>query len=84
LPALVRAAGSTPPPFISVGLDGARYYTLLNAAMRPDEDEEMPQEMRDSMSAVFDAAADFYERLQVDVTFTKRGIEVDSDVTLAD
>ncbi len=52
--------------------------------MRPDEDEEMPQEMRDSMSAVFDAAADFYERLQVDVTFTKRGIEVDSDVTLAD
>ena len=40
--------------------------------------------MRDATSAVLEAAADFYERLQVDVTFTKRGIEIDNDMTLAD
>jgi hypothetical protein len=84
LPALIKAPGSTPPPFMSVGLDGARYYTLLGAAMRSGEDDEMSEEMRDAMSEVFDAAADFYDRLQVDVTFTKRGIEIDSNVTVAD
>ena len=84
LPALIKAPGSTPPPFVSVGLDGARYYMLLGAAMRSSEDEDMSEQMRDAMSEVFDAAADFYDRLQVDVTFTKRGIEIDSDVTLAD
>ena len=84
LPALIKASGSTPPPFMSVGLDGARYYSLLGAAMRSGEDDEMSEAMRDAMSEVFDAAADFYDRLQVDVTFTKRGIEIDSDVTVAD
>ena len=84
MPALIKAPGSTPPPFVSVGLDGARYYMLLGAAMRSSEDEDMSEQMRDAMSGVFDAAADFYDRLQVDVTFTKRGIEIDSDVTLAD
>ena len=84
LPALIRAAGGTPPPFMSMGLDGAQYYTLLGAAMRSSDDEEMSEQMRDATSAIFEAAADFYERLQVDVTFTERGIEIDNDMTLAD
>ena len=67
LPALIKASGSTPPPFMSVGLDGARYYSLLGAAMRSGEDDEMSEAMRDAMSEVFDAAADFYDRLQVDL-----------------
>jgi hypothetical protein len=84
LPALLAAEGSTPPPFLSMGLDGERYYELIGDAMRASDDEEMSEEMRAAMSDVLDAAADFYERLQVDVTFTARGIEIDSDVTLAD
>jgi len=84
LPALVKAPGGTPPPFMSMGLDGAQYYTLLGAAMRSSDDEDMSEQMRDATSGIFEAAADFYERLQVDVTFTKRGIEIDSDMTLAD
>ena len=84
LPALLEAESAMPPPFISMGLDGARYYALLADAMREDDDEEMSEEMREAVSGVMSAAADFYERLQVDVTFTKRGVEIETDRSLAD
>lgn len=84
LPAMLQAEGATPSPFMSVGLDGARYYALLGEAMREDDDEEMSEEMREAVADVISVAAEFYERLQVDVTFTKRGIEIDTDMTLAD
>lgn len=84
LPAMLKAEGVTPPPFMSMGLDGARYYTALAAAMREDDDEEMSEEMREALSDVMTVAADFYERLQIDVTFTDRGIEIDTDMSLAD
>ena len=75
LPALLDAEGAVPPPFMSMGLDGERYYALLAEAMRADEDEEMSKEMREAVSAVMSAAAVFYERLQIDVTFTERGMD---------
>jgi hypothetical protein len=84
LPAMLQAEGATPSPFMSVGLDGARYYALLGEAMREDDDEEMSEEMREAVADVISVAAEFYERLQVDVTFTERGIEIDTDMTLAD
>ncbi|NCF23651.1 MAG: hypothetical protein GWP60_03870 [Gammaproteobacteria bacterium] len=84
LPSLLEAEGGTPPPFMSVGLDGARYYTMLGEAMREDDDEEMSEEMRDAMSDVMSVAAEFYERLHVNVMFTERGIEIDTDMSLAD
>jgi hypothetical protein len=84
LPALLAAEGSTPPPFMSMGLDGERYYELIGDAMRTSDDEEMSEQMRAAVLDVLDVAADFYERLQVDVTFTARGVEIDSDVTLSD
>ena len=40
--------------------------------------------MRDAVAEIISVAGDFYERLQVDVTFTRRGIEIDTDVRLAD
>ena len=84
LPALLKAEGSMPPPFMSMGLDGERYYKLIGDAMRASDDEEMSEEMRAAVSDVLEVAAEFYERLQVDVTFTARGVEIDSDLTLAD
>jgi hypothetical protein len=84
LPAMLQAEGATPSPFMSVGLDGARYYALLGEAMREGDDEEMSDEMREAVADVISVAAEFYERLQVDVTFTERGIEIDTDMTLAD
>ena len=84
LPAMLRAEPGTPPPFASMGLDGTRYYTLLGEAMRENDDEELSEDMRDALADVIEVAADFYERLQIDVTFTERGIEIDTDMSLAD
>ncbi len=84
LPALLRAEAGAPPPFMSAGIDGARYYSLVGDAMRASDDEEMSEAMREALSDVLAAAADFYGRLQFDVTFTARGIEIDSEANLAD
>lgn len=84
LPALLGAEGATPAPFVSAAIDAAQYYKLLGEAMRTNDEEEMSEEMREVMSDVFDAAADFYDRIKVDVTFTGRGIEIDTDLTLSD
>jgi hypothetical protein len=84
LPAMLRAEPGVPPPFASMGLDGTRYYTLLGEAMRENDDEELSEDMRDALADVIDVAADFYERLQIDVTFTERGVEIDTDMNLAD
>jgi hypothetical protein len=84
LPALLEADSGSPPPFLSMGLDGEQYYSFLGDAMRASDDEEMSEEMREAVSDILAAAAEFYERLEVDVTFTGRGIEIDSDVSLAE
>ncbi len=84
LPAMLRAEPGTPPPFASMGLDGTRYYTLLGEAMRENDDEELSEDMRDALADVIEVAAELYERLQIDVTFTERGIEIDTDMSLAD
>jgi hypothetical protein len=84
LPSLLRAEAGAPPPFISMGLDAARYYSLVGEAMRESSDEDLSEEMRDALSDVIAVAADFYDRLQIDVTFTDRGIEIDTDMSLAD
>ncbi len=84
LPSLLTAEAGTPPPFMSMGVDAERYYALIGKAMRESDDEEMTEEMRDALSEVMDVAADFYERLQIDVNFTDRGIEIDTDMSLAD
>jgi hypothetical protein len=52
--------------------------------MRASDDEEMSEAMREALSEVFAAAAQFYDRLKADVRFTGRGIEIESDMTLAD
>ena len=83
LPAMLAAEGATPPPFLSMGLDGKEYYAMLGKATRESEDEEMSEAMRDAMSAVISAAEDFYERLKIDVTFTENGIEIDTSLALA-
>ena len=84
LPRLLTAVGATPPPFVSVGIDAAQYYRLLGDAMRANDDEDMPEEMRAALSGVFEAAAEFYDRIKADVTFTGSGIEMDTDMTLSD
>ena len=84
LPAMLGADSAVPPPFMSIGVDGARYYALLGEAMRESDDDELSEEMKSAVSDLLEAVADLYERVEVDVSFTERGIEIDSDLTLAD
>jgi len=84
LPALLEADSGSPPPFLSMGLDGEQYYKLIGDSMRASDDEEMSEEMREAVADILAVAAEFYERLEVDVTFTRRGIEIDTDMALAD
>ena len=84
LPALLQADSATPPPFISVGFDAGRYYSMLGEAILEAEDDSMPADMQTAVSDILVAAGGFYEFLQVDVKFTSRGIEISADMKLAD
>jgi len=86
LPVLLRSESASPPPFVSIGLDAARYYAMLGEALAQaeGEDEELSEEMQAAIVELLVAAGDFYSRLAVDVRFTARGIEVDGDMMLAD
>ena len=84
LPPLVNADGASPPPFISVGFDARQYYSLMAEAMNISDDQEMSEDMRDAVADVLVAAGDIYATMQMDVTFTSRGIEIHADLVLAD
>jgi hypothetical protein len=83
LPELLRADSASPPPFLSMDVDAEGYYTMLGEAMKKSE-EEMNEAMQAAIAEVLLAAAEFYDRLTVDVEFTPRGVEVSGDVKLAD
>ncbi len=84
LPVLLRSESASPPPFVSVGLDAARYYAMLGEALAQSEDEELSEELQAAIAELLVAAGDFYSRLAVDVRFTARGIEMDVDMMLAE
>lgn len=83
LPKLLQADSVSPPPFLTLDVDAESYYTMVAQAMKA-RDDGMKEEMRAAMAEVLVAAAQFYDRFGIRVDFTNRGIEVSSDVTLAD
>ena len=84
LPVLLQSESASPPPFLSIGLDAARYYAMLGEALAQSEDEELSEEMQAAIAELLMAAGDFYSRLAFDVRFTARGIEMDVDMMLAE
>jgi len=83
LPKLLQADSVSPPPFLSIDVDAESYYTMVAQAMEK-RDDDVNEEMQAAIAEVLVAAAQFYDRFGVRVDFTDRGIEVSSDVTLAD
>jgi len=83
LPKLLEADSVSPPPFLSIDVDAESYYTMVAQAMEKRGDD-VNEEMQAAIAEVLVAAAQFYDRFGVRVDFTDRGIEVSSDVTLAD
>lgn len=89
---LLKAEAGDPPPFMSMHLDGARYYELISEAIQasaemPGEDgsvQEVSPEMQQALSQVMTGVGDMIERISIDVTFTERGLELPTTVTLSD
>ena len=85
---LLTAPPADPPPFMSMSIDGERYYGLMSqvieAGAAADSDENVSPEMQVAMSQVMTGIGDFIDRITVDVTFTERGVEIPSSMTLSD
>ena len=75
-------------PLMSISFDAKRYYEFIGqAAMEEDESEDgepIPLAMRAALRDAMVSSGDMYERMAVNVHLTKRGIELDSRMTLVD
>lgn len=84
---LLDAGSATPPPFMSMTMDAARYYALIGDAMMQepgDQEGELPLETREALRDMMVNIGSIYERIVFDVRFTARGVEVDTVLTLGD
>ena len=92
LKTLLESDAGDPPPFMSMTLDGARYYQMMSdivdaTADLPNPDgspKEASPELQEAVSQAMTGFGDFISRIQVDVTFTENGVEMPTKVTLAD
>lgn len=75
-------------PLMSMSFDAKRYYQFIgDASMQEDEteeDEQIPLAMRTAIRDAMVSSGEMYERMAVNVHLTKRGVEIDSRMTLAD
>ncbi len=90
IPAMLKAAPSDPPPFMSFSMDAARYYKFLAeaiAAAEPPEGSDQPAqtpEMKQAVNDIMTVISELYDRIVVEVLLTPRGVEMPSTVTLQD
>ena len=85
---LFAIAASDPPPFISMHLDGGRYYQLMSEAVKARGaaseagGEALSPEMQDAVSQVMTGIGKMIDRVSIDVNFTERGVELPATMTL--
>lgn len=88
LDGLLVAEAADPAPFMSFNMDAARYYSFIGdaiAAAPQKEGERAPSpEMQAALQDIMTAIAELYDRLELDVLLTSRGMEIQSGVTLKD
>jgi hypothetical protein len=80
---MLDAESEDPAPILSVAGDAGRYYTMVGEAMS-ESDAELSAETAKSVRESMDALAKVYDRMQLDVHFTKRGVEFELDMTFND
>lgn len=85
---MLVADSASPAPFMSMNMDTARYYSMIGEAMAneaaDEEGEQMPAAVRKAMSDVVILSGSLYERMALDVQFTKRGVEINGRMKLSD
>ena len=92
LKTLLESDTVSPSPFMSMNLDGARYYQMMSDIVNetgplpgPDGNPtEASPELQRAMTQVMTGVGDMIERISVNVTFTENGVELPSRITLAD
>ncbi len=86
--AMLQADTSSSKPVMSLSMDAKRYYDFIGESVmqaeETDEGEPLPEEFRETMRDIVKSSASVYERMLMNVHLTKRGIEIDSRVTLVD
>jgi hypothetical protein len=88
---MLEADLQSPAPLMSMSMDAKKYYELVAEAAMQEEDHDhdgdeapMPPAVRAAVQDIMVSSADLYERVSVNVLLTRRGIEIDSRVTLAE
>lgn len=83
---LIAAPAGEPPPFMSMHMDAARYYTFMGDAMKAGaaDAREAPPEINEAVYELMTGIGKLTNRLSFSVTFTERGIEFPTDMTLAE
>ena len=85
---MLVADSASPAPFMSMNMDTARYYAMIGEAMNSDlsdeDGEEVPAAVRKAMSDVVMLSGSMYERMNLDVQLTKRGVEINGLMKLSD
>jgi hypothetical protein len=85
LAGMLKADAPEPSPFFVMNMDTERYFALFGNAMMSQSGSaaDMPeiQEAAEAMKKSFIA---LFEKFRVVVNFTENGIEVDSEIQLAD
>ena len=75
-------------PLMSFSMDAARYYSFIGDAVvmaeQDDDGKAPPPEIQAAVNDIMDVISELYDRMSVDVDVTKRGIELNSSVTLKD
>jgi len=88
---MLDGALADPAPFMSMSMDGARYFELMAEFSdvqfdEADADNEQAQAVAEAAQAagkeVNALMAELYDRIGVDIYFTSNGIELRSDVTM--
>ena len=87
--AMLTADVQSPNPLMSVSMDSKKYYEFIGQTglQEPDPDSEeppMPPEVRNAMQDIMVSSGELYERMSINVQLTKRGIEIDSYMTLSE
>ena len=85
---MLAAEPSPSKPFVSFSMDAKRYYDMMGNAVMQVQAEEGKQPVSDEVRAavrdIMLSSGKLYERMAINVHFTERGVEIDSQVALAD
>ena len=82
---LMTAPVGEPGPLVSIAGDAGRYYDMVGQAMLEDDDtDEISPAAREAIADSMTSLGEVYDRIQFDMRFTERGVEIDTAMSFKD